>query len=84
MQNLASEGYIDADIPLEAEESSGAFKDVVAGEWYENEVLWAQEKGLVNGYPDGTFKPNNPITRAELTAVMQNLAKEGYIDAIFL
>ena len=47
--------------------ANGTFKDVVAGEWYENAVIWAQEKGIVNGYPDGTFKPNNHITRAELT-----------------
>ena len=39
------------------------------------------EKGIVNGYPDGTFKPNDNITRAELTSVVQNLASEGYIDA---
>ena len=32
------------------------------------------KKGLVNGYPDGKFKPNDNITRAELTTVMQNLA----------
>ena len=60
--------------------ANGTFKDVVAGAWYENAVLWAQEKGIVNGYPDGTFKPNNNITRAELTSVVQNLASEGYID----
>ena len=60
--------------------ANGTFKDVVAGAWYENAVLWAQEKGIVYGYSDGTFKPNNNITRAELTSVVQNLASEGYID----
>lgn len=60
--------------------ANGTFKDVVAGAWYENVVLWAQEKGIVKGYPDGTFKPNNNITRAQLTSVVQNLASEGYID----
>ena len=60
--------------------ANGTFKDVAAGEWYENAVLWAQEKGIVKGHPDGTFKPNDNITRAELTSVVQNLAREGYID----
>lgn len=60
--------------------ASGAFKDIKAGAWYESAVLWAQEKGIVNGYQDGTFKPNGNVTRAELTGVIQNLAKEGYID----
>jgi len=60
--------------------ASGTFKDIKAGAWYEDEVLWAQEKGIVSGYPDGTFKPNGNVTRAELTGVVQNLADEGYID----
>ncbi|WP_427110734.1 S-layer homology domain-containing protein [Lysinibacillus xylanilyticus] len=51
-----------------------------AGAWYEDAVLWAQEKGIVSGYPDGTFKPNGNVTRAELSGVVQNLAEEGYID----
>lgn len=61
--------------------ATGTFKDVKAGAWYESAVLWAQEKGIVSGYPDGTFKPNSNVTRAEVTGVVQNLAKEGYIDA---
>ncbi|WP_029192566.1 S-layer homology domain-containing protein [Paenibacillus harenae] len=65
---------------LTAGAASGAFKDIKAGAWYESAVLWAQEKGIVNGYPDGTFKPNGNVTRAELSGVVQNLAKEGYID----
>ncbi|MFC7686305.1 S-layer homology domain-containing protein [Ureibacillus sp. GCM10028918] len=60
--------------------ASGAFTDVKAGAWYEDAVLWAKDKGIVGGYPDGTFKPNNNVTRAELTGVLQNMAKEGYID----
>lgn len=34
----------------------------------------------MSGYPDGTFKPNGNVTRAELSGVVQNLAEEGYID----
>lgn len=60
--------------------ASGTFKDIKAGAWYEDAVIWAQEKGIVSGYPDGTFKPNGNVTRAELTGVVQNLAEEGYID----
>ena len=65
---------------LTAGAASGAFKDVKDGAWYENAVLWAQEKGIVNGYADGSFKPNNNVTRAELTGVVSNLAREGYIN----
>ncbi|MEB2301130.1 S-layer homology domain-containing protein [Lysinibacillus xylanilyticus] len=65
---------------LTAGAASGTFKDIKAGAWYEDAILWAQEKRIVSGYPDGTFKPNGNVTRAELTGVVQNLAKEGYID----
>ena len=47
--------------------------------WAEDAVALAVEKGVVRGYEDGTFRPQNPITRAELAA-MTNLvlkAKES-------
>ncbi len=41
------------------------FPDVVAGSWYEDIVCDAVTEGFVNGYPDGTFKPSNPVNRVE-------------------
>ena len=35
------------------------------------------ENGILNGYPDGTFKPNNNITRAEVAAIINNLISVG-------
>lgn len=46
------------------------FKDVKTGEWYTSYVVWATEKGLINGYEDGTFRPLNLVNRAEMM-VMQ-------------
>ncbi len=42
-----------------------AFKDVQPGSWYEPFVLDAAAKGYVKGYQDGSFKPNQAVTRAE-------------------
>ncbi len=39
--------------------------DDVTGHWFTPSVEWAREKGLIKNYPDGSFKPNQPITRAE-------------------
>ncbi|CAM4486937.1 hypothetical protein FHS16_004881 [Paenibacillus endophyticus] len=40
------------------------------GHWAEANVLRAIELGFVTGYPDGTFRPNNLVTRAEYTAML--------------
>lgn len=46
-----------------------AFTDI-AGHWAENAIRNAAGKGLVNGYLDGTFKPNGSISRAEFTVML--------------
>lgn len=45
--------------------------DDVSGHWYTPAVEWAREKGLIKNYPDGSFKPNNPLTRAEACAMFE-------------
>lgn len=40
------------------------FSDV-SGHWAAQAIQWASEKGIVNGYPDGTFKPDRFVTREE-------------------
>lgn len=49
------------------------FPDVPTGSWYEEAVKTVSDKGLMNGYPDGIFKPNQPVTRAELASVLVKL-----------
>ena len=45
------------------------YTDVAADSWYNNAVSTLSNMGIINGYEDGTFKPNAPITRAEFTAI---------------
>jgi len=45
------------------------FSDVKAGSWYNNAISTCAKAGLLTGYPDGTFKPNQSITRAEFAAI---------------
>ncbi|WP_176475465.1 S-layer homology domain-containing protein [Paenibacillus sp. 7541] len=51
-----------------------AFTDI-AGHWAEDYIMRAVEKGFVSGYPDGTFKPNHPVTRAEFTVMLAGALK---------
>ena len=51
------------------------FSDVPDGKWYSTGVKYCASQGYVSGYTDGTFKPENNITRAELAAVMNKVLK---------
>ncbi len=47
------------------------FRDVT-GHWAEKEIMFLVEKGWISGYLDGSYKPNNPITRAEAAKIISN------------
>ena len=51
-------------------ESTG-FADV-SDEWFATAVNWAASVGVVNGFEDNTFRPNDPITREQLAAILMN------------
>ncbi|MBQ7474355.1 MAG: S-layer homology domain-containing protein, partial [Clostridia bacterium] len=53
------------------------FSDVPSGEWYAPYVGWAAKTGLVLGYPDGTFLPENNITRQEVAVTLVRYT--GYV-----
>ena len=60
---------------LEGVESANdaGFADV-EGEWYATAVNWAASVGVVNGYEDNTFRPNDAISREQLAAILMNYA----------
>jgi len=49
--------------------SVASFPDVTSP-WQAGAVSWAVQEGIVNGYPDGTFGPNDPATREQLAAML--------------
>lgn len=55
------------------------FADVAANDWYATAVNWAASEGIVNGFEDDTFRPNAPITREQMAAILYNYADyKGY------
>ena len=56
-----------------AAEYEGAFSDVSYSSWYADFVQAAVDMGLVNGYENGTFRPNASITRAEAVAIVNRV-----------
>lgn len=50
------------------------FSDVAAGKYYEKAIAWAAENRIVSGYADGTFGPDNAISREQLAAILYRYA----------
>ena len=59
--------------------AQAAFRDVGPGSWYEGAVTQLTQAGALTGYPDGTFRPGQPISAAEFVTVAARLA--GLPDA---
>lgn len=64
-------------------EGTKSFSDVPSSHWAAKYINFAATRGWVNGYADGTFQPNNSITRAEVAAVtcrlLERNADQSYI-----
>lgn len=50
------------------------YTDVNAGDWFNNAISTLSNAGIVTGYNDGTFRPNQPITRGEMAKIIANFA----------
>ena len=55
--------------------SENTFSDVSADKWYNNAVSTLCHMGVLDGYSDGTFRPNAPITRAEFAKIAVSFAQ---------
>lgn len=60
------------------------FADVPGGEWYTEAIRWAAAEGIINGYEDRTFRPENEITREQVMAIFHRYSsyKKPGIDSI--
>ncbi len=55
---------------LENSPYQSSFPDVKAGTWYQNAVGFVEQCGIISGFPDGTFRPDQEITRAEFVSIL--------------
>ena len=71
--------------PVTPEQKSEIFSDMDAYEWAKNAVYALSEQGIINGYGDSTFRPQNNITRAEFVTIIVNafLTGEPSGEAVF-
>ena len=69
-------------------EASTTFPDVKPADYFYDAVNSLAERGVVNGFPDGTFKPNQSVTRGQAAVIIagvlgldtQNVKKPGFKD----
>lgn len=58
---------------INKEGTTESFIDVKPSAWYHNDVMAAKFAGYIGGYQDGSFKPNNPVTRQEVASILVRL-----------
>ena len=51
------------------------FSDVHYGDWYYDAIMWAAANGIVNGYPEGDFRPDQKITHEEIAKIFYGYAE---------
>jgi len=77
--------YDETELEYEVEEEvicEDPFIDVSSNYKYYDAVLALKAAGLINGYSNGTFKPNNTITRAEVCTMIVNILENPHIISI--
>ena len=65
------------DVRDESLTKTNRYSDVAATSWYNTAVSTLRSMGIITGYPDGTFRPNAAITRAEFAAIAARFDNDG-------
>jgi len=73
IESLKTIPELNVTVPEEA--SSSPYPDVSASRWSAAKIQWARENDIVSGFPDGKFRPAEPVTRAQLIAVENKVAQ---------
>ncbi|OIJ10112.1 hypothetical protein BKP35_13425 [Anaerobacillus arseniciselenatis] len=57
-------------------DSNNTFKDVTSGHWAYDAIEFVRIEGIMQGFEDGTFRPGDSVTRAQLATVIKNLMEK--------
>ena len=68
--------YYGGDNSFSEIEGYKSFDDVNGKMYYGKAIAWAKQTGVVNGYADGTFRPDQPVTREEFACMLANYAQK--------
>jgi hypothetical protein len=68
----AAKSFINAAGVANATTPAAPFSDLVAGSWYMDYISTAYNKSVIDGYANGKFGPNDPVTRAQIAKIISN------------
>jgi len=68
----AAKSFINAAGVPNATTPAAPFSDLVAGSWYMDYISTAYNKSIIDGYANGKFGPNDPVTRAQIAKIISN------------
>lgn len=60
-----------ANIQVPSATNTNPFRDVASNRWSAAKIAWAKDNNIVSGYSDGSFKPDQPVKRGELMAILR-------------
>jgi hypothetical protein len=67
-------------LPEDISNSGRLFSDLAESHWAYQSIEELVEKGILSGYPDGTFRPENQVTRAEFTKFLAGVLASEEVD----
>lgn len=67
--------YLIEGMPEAAAPADASWAAEVSGKSYASAVAWAYSAGIINGFPDGSFRPNEPVTREQLAKIISLYAE---------
>ena len=75
LESLDKMDNVDLDIPTQV--SGTPYPDVSASRWSAAKIQFAKDNNIVSGYQDGSFRPGQEVTRAELMAILRRASEYG-------
>ncbi|MGP1375752.1 MAG: S-layer homology domain-containing protein [Almyronema sp.] len=72
---------VTASFAIEANRAASRFSDVPTDFWARTAIYQAQAQGFISGFPDGTFRPNQPLTRIQAIVAIANGLKLGQANS---
>lgn len=86
-KNPMTRGMLVAVLARLDEADSGAyagsdFSDVAVNSWYAPYVKWAYDTGVIHGYGDGTFGPEDIVTRAQMATMIANYIEKSNLELV--